>query len=305
MKTIYLHIGTHKTGSTSIQRFLARADKALAERGILYPEVGRPETDWSDQYGQHRLYWALVGKRGVESDQVWHDLMEEIDAFSGHSVVLSAEGFDGIGKGDIWRVLNHVSPHPVRVVVYLRSPLQYLKSAFNQRVKMGTYRRPFIRFVEERAPDCNYRDLVGRWDRFDGIEAVDIRLFDKVKRTPGLEASFADAIGIGFEELQSFSGPPINSSPSDKLTQIARWINQFGSLGSEGRTLERVAGRARNNVLGRRWPGRWLVRALRPFVRSSLATDRAAARLQDKIGDSHRRFLKTYIPPEDRAYLQL
>ena len=45
-KTIYLHIGTSKTGTTSIQYFLWKNKTLLEERGILYPfifDIGNSE----------------------------------------------------------------------------------------------------------------------------------------------------------------------------------------------------------------------------------------------------------------------
>ena len=36
-KTIYLHIGVSKTGTTSIQRFLYKNRELLKDKGILYP----------------------------------------------------------------------------------------------------------------------------------------------------------------------------------------------------------------------------------------------------------------------------
>ena len=156
MKAVYLHIGTHKTGSTSIQRFPARADDALAQQGILYPEAGRPDTDWSDQYGQHELYWSIVGKRGIDDEQVWNELRREIDEYGGRRVVVSAEGFEGCAPEDIRRVVSHLAPHPIHVVVYLWPPAHFLRSAYKQRVKMGTYSDSFVRFVKEMIPRCNY-----------------------------------------------------------------------------------------------------------------------------------------------------
>ena len=37
MKTLYLHIGTPKTGTTSIQHFCKHNEKVLAGKGICYP----------------------------------------------------------------------------------------------------------------------------------------------------------------------------------------------------------------------------------------------------------------------------
>lgn len=305
MKRVFLHIGTHKTGSTSIQRFLARADDVLEDQGILYPKTGRPDTNWSNQYGQHELYWSLVGKHGIEGDQVWHELRREIDAFSGKTVVLSVEGFEYIGTRDIQRTLKYLQPHSVRVIVYLRPPLHLLKSAYTQRVKMGTYSGPFNRFVEEQTPRCNYLELVHRWRQFDDVESIDIRLFDKVKRDPGLEASFADAAGVDFEQVQSFVRSPTNTSPPDDLVRIARWINKISSIGTDIEYCRTLASRARSNVLGERWPGRWVAKFVRPFLRDTFVTERSANILRDELGEAHRRFLERYVSPEDRTYLEL
>ncbi len=40
MTRFVIHIGMHKTGTTSIQAALHGARDALAERGVLYPDLG-------------------------------------------------------------------------------------------------------------------------------------------------------------------------------------------------------------------------------------------------------------------------
>lgn len=302
---MYLHIGTHRTGSTSIQRFLAQAEGALAEQGILYPEAGRPDTDWSDQYGQHELQWSIEEKRGVEDRQVWDELRREIDGHSGQCVVISAEGFGKCTSEEIREVISHLDPYPLRVIVYLRPPIDFLQSAYGQRVKMGTYSGSFLQFVEEMMPRCNYLDLVSRWEQFGAVTSVDIRLFDKVKHDPGLEASFAETVGIDFEEVQSFVGAPANASPPDHLVQVARWINALGTLGKESEMWQTLTGRARRNVITRRWPGAWLAGATRLFLRDSFVTDRAVDVLREVLEEVHERFLKKYVDPADRSYLPL
>lgn len=305
MTPVYLHIGTHKTGSTSIQRFLAQADEKLLEQGILYPEAGRPDTEWSNRYGQHELCWSIVGKRGIEDEQVWNDLRREIGEHPGQRVVISAEGFEGCTSDEIRRVVAHLDPHPICVVVYLRPPVHFLRSAYKQRMKMGTYTGSFVRFVKEMIPRCNYLDLVSRWEQFDEVESIDIRLFDKVKREPGLAASFAEAVGIDFEKVQSFVGSPVNTSPPDDLVQVVRWINAVATLGDQSKAWRALTNRARSNVLGRRWPSRWLLRVMQPFLRDSLVTQSVVTTLRESLQDAHGRFLREYIPPADWSYLSL
>ena len=307
MKTVYLHIGTHRTGSTSIQRFLARAEDALAERGVIYPKTGRPDTEWSNRYGHHVLHWSLVGKHGVTSDRVWKDLEDEISCRKGGRVVLSAEGFEGEGSDEephIRRTVEHLAPYPIQVIVYLRPPLQFLTSVYKKRVEMGTWSGSFTSLIDGMSARCNYGALVSRWEHFDRVQSVDIRLFEKVKESPGLEADFAEAIGVSPGELKQFFGTPVNASPPAERIQVVRWINRIGDVGPEGETWQTLTNRARQNVLGRRWPGRWLVRLSRPFLRDTIVTERGADLLRDRLEDVHRHFLEDYIPFEDRKYLR-
>jgi len=305
LKTVYLHIGTHKTGTTSIQRFLARADDALDRQGILYPETGRPETSCSDQYGHHKLYWSMVGKRGISGDQVWSELKEEVAQHPEHSIVLSAEGFSVIKERKVRQVLEYINVRPLHVVVYIRHPVQLLKSAYKQRIKSGTYRNTFVRFVRQMSHLCDYLGLVSRWEQSDGVESVNIRIFDKVKKNPGLEASFADTVGIDFEKVRAFVDSPANTSPPDDRVQVVRWINAAETLGKEGGVWQALTSRARSNVRGERWPGSWLVGAMRPFLRGSLVTDQAVDVLREELKDVHDHFLSRYVDPDDRHYLSL
>lgn len=187
MSPVYLHIGTNKTGSTSIQRFLAQADHALAEQWILYPKTGRPDTNWSNQYGQHKLYWSLVGKRDIEDETVWDELRREMNEYSGHCVVVSAEGFWKCTTKEIHRIISHLNPHPIHIVVYLRPPTQFLRSNYKQIIKMGTYNRYFHKYVKDTFSRCNYLKLVSRWSQFDTVLSFNIRLFNKEKIDPGIE----------------------------------------------------------------------------------------------------------------------
>lgn len=305
MKTIFLHIGTHKTGSTSIQRFLARADEELARQGILYPKTGRPDTDWSNKYGHHDLAWSVSGNRSIDGEQVWGDLRREIGEARGRRVVVSTEEFEGCTSEEIRRIVAHLDSLSIRVIVYLRSPMHYLRSQYKQVVKDGTYSDSFVQFVKELVPRCNYLALISRWEQFDEIESVDVRLFGKAKNNPGLEPSFAEAVGIDFEEVRSFAGSPVNTSPPDHLVRLVRWINAAAVLGEKSETWQALMRRARGNTLSQRWPGKWLAKATRPFLRGSLVTDRAVEMLREELQDAHECFLREYVDPEDRTYLSL
>ena len=60
MPKLLLHIGTHKTGTTSIQRFCGANRDALRERGIWYPpaDVGK----FPSHYAHHRIAHAIADR---------------------------------------------------------------------------------------------------------------------------------------------------------------------------------------------------------------------------------------------------
>ena len=111
-KRVLLHVGTHKTGSTSIQWGLTHARDMLANAGICYPLAGSPE-QW--RFGQHDLAWSQIRRAthlpgnitgGRTFDEggraaLWQTLREEIDASNAHTIVLSSEEFDVLNAEEI------------------------------------------------------------------------------------------------------------------------------------------------------------------------------------------------------------
>ena len=53
-----LHVGTHKTGTTSIQKYCRKNEDVLKEESILYPNfdvIGKPK-----RYAHHEVAHALA-----------------------------------------------------------------------------------------------------------------------------------------------------------------------------------------------------------------------------------------------------
>src|SRR5471030_1665576 len=56
--TCFVHIGTHKTGTTSIQSLLGLNEVALLARDIFVPRTGRDHIKYA---GHHHIAWELTG----------------------------------------------------------------------------------------------------------------------------------------------------------------------------------------------------------------------------------------------------
>jgi len=126
-RTIFVHIGTHKTGSTSIQHFLTHNAAALGREGILVPAAGR------HLFGHHHLAWELrkdvrlAGATGHVSR-----LIEELRDASCDKAIISSEDFEYLVRYPaelrrFVRLLRDVSFEPV-FVVFFRERAGYLES---------------------------------------------------------------------------------------------------------------------------------------------------------------------------------
>jgi hypothetical protein len=140
-RVCFLHIGTHKTGSTALQTFLSSNEQCLERNGILIPQGGRP---WRGS-GQHNLAWELSGDpRFDPAFGSWRDVLCEIRSHDPPTVCISSEDFlplrlkpDSLCR--IRQELNSIG-YEVRVVVYLRPQADYLESVYAEMVRHGEHR---------------------------------------------------------------------------------------------------------------------------------------------------------------------
>ena len=304
MKTVFIHIRTHKTGTTSIQVFLDRVRHIIAIQGVLSPQAGQPSRNGAVAAGHHVLSWYLLGKRKVTTDESWTALRAEIERWPGDRVVISSEDFSSIDNTHIEDIKNRLSGCDVRAVVYLRNPLALMKSSYKQRVGMGTYSKGFSHFCREHVGELDYGELLGRWITALGEERVHVRFFDKLTKRYDLEADFCKVIGIDFQSVRSFLDGPLNVSPTDRTVIIMRRLNRL--LWWTGDTRRRGG-----------WPAVVRAQVRRQGIRGKLVRSIFGIRLVEKIASqedvdwlrtaislSHEAFLELYVEPEDRGLLR-
>lgn len=155
---IYVHIGTHKTGTTSIQLTLASNEKALRKQGYLYPQSGRPDrSEW--RYGNHELAFSLVGMHDTPLT-VWNDFHREIQQSGFDHVIVSAEDFSLANRQQIRELSALLSDYRVSIILYLRDPIDFMKSHYAQRVRSSGYDLKFRDYVEENLWRVNYPAVV-------------------------------------------------------------------------------------------------------------------------------------------------
>ena len=226
MTEILLHIGTHKTGTTSLQHRLAAATAPLAERGVLYPRTGRPRR--GPRAGHHQLAWSILGKGRPVPTEVWSDLGREWARSGLPRMVLSAEGFEHLSPTGIRQLRDQLPDARFRVVVYLRRPCAFLRSVYLQRLKKGNEHRPFAEFVQHNAHRCDYPRLLADWATVFGKAALVPRSYDKAAQGVGVIDDFLSLLDIDAVALPDSAGMPQrrNRTPSEGMLRCLYALNR-------------------------------------------------------------------------------
>ena len=165
---IYLHIGRHKSGTTSLQYFLKNNSTFLADQGFRYAS-----TD-PHHLAHHHLARALTGDELSLSDL---PVVEELKFHrSGDPhLIVSSEGFQNVRPETIVDIVGRDAV----IVVYVREQLEYLLSAYLQRVQASAIFSPLSDYMRRSLRTVNYNRFVAQWEQAFSANAVRLRVFDR------------------------------------------------------------------------------------------------------------------------------
>ena len=143
MSEVILHVGTHKTGSTSIQKTLNEYSVSLEESGIISPKNSRyldfyrAFTDHPESFHHYYRNWDNKAKSDKCRNVIKKTLTKGKDAtyiFSSEDISLLSE--DALSRLNDF-LLDDCGCSKVRVICYMRNPLDYLNSSIQEFVKQG------------------------------------------------------------------------------------------------------------------------------------------------------------------------
>jgi hypothetical protein len=229
-RTIYLHAGIHKTGTTSIQFLLTANAMLFATVGIHVPYAGRPVKFFKSPYfTHHNLAWELNGYVNYDSTDGGLDaVVAEIVHVNAPTVVLTSEDFEFLHTkpemlaklADALKALGY----DVRVILYLRAQNDYSLAIYNEHSKAGHGINPKA-----------YFDGIARTGVYEPKGAVDV--YTGVNRFAYLPLIEAFAATFGDENLivRAYrSGRPPNEILKEFLALIGGDTLPFSSLAKPG-----------------------------------------------------------------------
>lgn len=238
MSKLILHVGTHKTGTTTIQDTFALNRRFLAEQGLVFPQIGK-------EHGQHGLVmdWIQLPEKyhlETSAESAWIKLARD-HAHSDRTVLISTEELSRAHPGvDLRRLRDLVSAFDeIKVICCLRNQISFLQSIYLQVVKGGAH-VPWPNFLEGAAGArmatgllLDYNSLRSRFET--GFRPDEIRFFsyERVVGTgQGIVGQVMDECGLGHlaGSLQQLPAGHSNVSPDPLATWVAAHVLQSSTF---------------------------------------------------------------------------
>ena len=235
-RTLFLHIGSHKTGTTSIQNFLAHNRDLLAARGYGYPVTGKGLN-----------LGGVIGNTMAEGDpssaQIGMGrrktvLVDNIVSQPTDIVIGSSEGFSYVHDAqDIQDFANLLRPHfsTIKIITYLRRQDQLAVSHHQEGA--NPQNKPAVRlhgYSPTALPTRNdlqhcyfdYATRIGMWADAFGDDAMIVRVYDrKLLKSGDSVADFLDIVGLG--DLDISTQPEKNVSMGFHQSKVGHILNQI------------------------------------------------------------------------------
>lgn len=229
---LILHIGRHKSGTSSLQRFLCENRGALAEMGFIYPSAA------IRGYGHHLFAEQFSGSalrrtpfEEVRESEISVGFLKALrEGLERADVVVSSEAFQNCRPSLIAGLFQEFD---VQVVVYLREQAGYLMSAYSQRIQ-AQRESCSLREFERRMFKADYLVFLEKWRLHFGDERLQVRLFDRSTLLRGdIVFDFTSAcLGLPAVQVERMRhhGSDQNPSLGAKLVEFIRRLNMGTTL---------------------------------------------------------------------------
>lgn len=229
-KTIYLHIGAVKTGTTTIQNFLYRNKDLLEQRNYLFPTlkdnqyvIEQPLSEILMEIENHTIKQRKPFEK-VKQD--WDNkMLPLIKESKAENIIISSEFLEDTNL-EFYDFLI-TQGFNVKVIIYVRKPADKVASLFVEYYKGGykSYIKNAFDYFNSRKHDL-YLFTRQNIERI-GRENMIVRPFEKEQWKNGsLIDDFLNCIGL---ELSSEFSIPQNQniSPDLNYVYLCRFINQL------------------------------------------------------------------------------
>ncbi|MFT5709802.1 MAG: hypothetical protein ACI8QT_000489 [Halioglobus sp.] len=165
-RNIILHIGRHKSGTSSLQKFLCDNEEFLTAKGFYYPKALRRQIAHHPlaQYYDKNQSKHLTKEDLLEIEEFWAEIKQH------KNIIISSEAFQNINPK---KMKVDFKDFNIKVVVYVRDQVSYLLSSYAQAVKARKVTLTLERYEATQFKNMNYLKFIKRWEKaFSSVELI-------------------------------------------------------------------------------------------------------------------------------------
>ncbi len=273
-KTVFLHVGHGKTGTSATQSIFANISDQLARKGVLYPEYAQITS---------------LAKLGVTTSG---NAPNSIDEFFIHlkKIVKENSDFDRFCFSNEWFfeqfdaiesfINNNKEDFKFSIILSLRDPVNLLISGYAQKVKVAG----FTKKIDGINTDCYLR--AGNIIKFCKKNSVEIHLFNYSKLKQKITENILQVICPEFtlKKIKNFETMIVNRSLSKSELMITRNINKY---------------------FGRKMGAKFASRIVKYYPDIEVKKERLKQKKYDKYKSEHKGhvdFINSFLGEEDQLY---
>ena len=241
VKKLILHIGSEKTGTTSIQSMLSVNRELLEAKSIRLPTfLGKPNhryaeyafrsNDTQDDFDMSRgIFDDSVAKTTLKNS-IKRDWEETISRESLDTWLISCEHFQSRLQyqqeiANLWQFIQRLFDK-ITIIIYLRDPIGTAYSHLSTEIKGGAAPRSFRIDPESVSGICNHQKVLERWLSVVPKACLKVRLFEKSRFISNdLYSDFLASCGLDCRD-QIEIPQPANSSLSLPAMKLMILLNQ-------------------------------------------------------------------------------
>lgn len=244
MKTLYLHIGTMKTGTTNLQSFFNKNRDILKKYGVIFRHMPYVYSDATMNRNAHflckRLYDENMQYDKESTDRRWYEGMDIVKGWFEEcdSVLLSDEVMWNVNyqlKGSIIkRIADYARDNGfvVKVIVYLRRQDELADSMYRQSIRRGYSAYSWDEFLNQfpKKTCLDYEYGLSLIEEVIDSENIIVRRYDGLSYEDNDSAIYSDflsAIGVPFTDEYIIPKMDHNPSLQPQFAAIKKTMNKL------------------------------------------------------------------------------
>lgn len=284
MKTIFLHIGRGKTGTTFLQRFLATNRAALLDQGFDYLLAD----DGGRGVGHQQFAKSFISRLpelmepAQNPDEVRRQVYDQVLKSRASNILISSENFPLADLTALHAFFADVpEPLEVKIILFVRSQDELAESEYNQLIKLKPVSCSFAEYVHKHLEDVDYFALATDWVNHFGVQNFFTRVYDGVRAD--VVAQFLSILPGVETDMSRYSLPDREAQNASLGLRALTVLRMLNGTGLEDRTP------LYENI----------IRALSTDDMPALFFDSAsAANFRNSFADSNRAFSRTFLGRE-------